>query len=324
MFLGADLLFRLGEDEVLLDGHQLGLESGDDDVDLRGARVEGFDTKAEEFGFTLVGDTQYSNNNGWLTKITNRRNIVDVERQDLESELGQGSTFTLTIPMIHEEVGAMHEMQDRSRTLDPSRAPILVLEDDLQTLFLYESYLRNSGFQILPARNAPDLEEVPADVREHMTFHIVSSVAENVKATSPSAVVMVVSNPLRPDNPLEVVNPAFCEMVGFSAEELLDHRSVTGHDRPEPHGKNGRARADGLGAQGFRAHRRALGAQGGADHCGLPLRRAQHHRRGDPRTGRVRRHVLRGGPVPLGQARRAQGGRWAPRARIGRAGRPGR
>ena len=31
---------------------------------------------------------------------------------------------------------------------------------------------------ILPARNAPDLEEVPADVREHMTFHPVSTVHE--------------------------------------------------------------------------------------------------------------------------------------------------
>jgi ATP-dependent Lon protease len=31
---------------------------------------------------------------------------------------------------------------------------------------------------ILPLRNAPDLEEVPADVREHMTFHPVSSVHE--------------------------------------------------------------------------------------------------------------------------------------------------
>jgi ATP-dependent Lon protease len=31
---------------------------------------------------------------------------------------------------------------------------------------------------ILPARNAPDLDEVPADVREHMTFHPVSSVHE--------------------------------------------------------------------------------------------------------------------------------------------------
>ena len=31
---------------------------------------------------------------------------------------------------------------------------------------------------ILPARNAPDLDEVPADVREHMTFHPVSTVQE--------------------------------------------------------------------------------------------------------------------------------------------------
>jgi ATP-dependent Lon protease len=31
---------------------------------------------------------------------------------------------------------------------------------------------------ILPERNAPDLDDVPADVREHMTFHPVSSVDE--------------------------------------------------------------------------------------------------------------------------------------------------
>jgi signal transduction histidine kinase/CheY-like chemotaxis protein len=79
---------------------------------------------------------------------------------EVESEPGRGSVFTLTIPAVHDEVGVMHEMQARSRDLDPSRAPILVLEDDLQTLFLYESYLRNSGFQILPARNAADARAV--------------------------------------------------------------------------------------------------------------------------------------------------------------------
>ena len=31
---------------------------------------------------------------------------------------------------------------------------------------------------ILPARNEPDLDDVPADVREHMTFHPVTSVDE--------------------------------------------------------------------------------------------------------------------------------------------------
>jgi ATP-dependent Lon protease len=31
---------------------------------------------------------------------------------------------------------------------------------------------------ILPARNAPDLDDVPADVREHMRFHPVSTLDE--------------------------------------------------------------------------------------------------------------------------------------------------
>jgi signal transduction histidine kinase/CheY-like chemotaxis protein len=83
---------------------------------------------------------------------------------EVSSEPGRGSVFTLTVPAVHDEVGAMHEMVDRSQTLDPSRAPILVLEDDLPTLFLYESYLRNAGFQILPARTAADARAVLARV----------------------------------------------------------------------------------------------------------------------------------------------------------------
>ncbi len=43
---------------------------------------------------------------------------------------------------------------------------------------------------ILPARNAPDLDEVPAEVREHMTFHAVSTVHEVLAlALEPEALV---------------------------------------------------------------------------------------------------------------------------------------
>jgi ATP-dependent Lon protease len=31
---------------------------------------------------------------------------------------------------------------------------------------------------ILPSRNAPDLDDVPADVRDHMTFHAVDTIDE--------------------------------------------------------------------------------------------------------------------------------------------------
>jgi ATP-dependent Lon protease len=34
---------------------------------------------------------------------------------------------------------------------------------------------------ILPERNAPDLDDVPADVREHMTFHPVASAADMLR-----------------------------------------------------------------------------------------------------------------------------------------------
>ena len=67
-----------------------------------------------------------------------------------------GSTFALTIPRLHPEVRELADMTARSEELDPSKAPVLVLEDDRQTLFLYERYLRGSGFQIIPARSVDD------------------------------------------------------------------------------------------------------------------------------------------------------------------------
>ncbi len=74
----------------------------------------------------------------------------------LESEPGRGSTFTLTIPRVHPEVKEMSELAERAQRLEPGNAPVLVVEDDRQTLFLYERYLRGSGFQVIPARSIDD------------------------------------------------------------------------------------------------------------------------------------------------------------------------
>ncbi|HZI09822.1 MAG TPA: ATP-binding protein [Myxococcus sp.] len=83
----------------------------------------------------------------------------------LKSALGQGSTFTVTLPRVHQEVAEMTGLSQRSEKLDPARAPVLVLEDDRQTLFLYEKYLARSGFQVLPVRSTEEARRVMERVR---------------------------------------------------------------------------------------------------------------------------------------------------------------
>lgn len=72
------------------------------------------------------------------------------------SQPGRGSVFTLTVPRVHEEAAQMQALESRAKALDPRRAPVLVVEDDRQTMFLYEKYLAQAGFQVIPARTVDD------------------------------------------------------------------------------------------------------------------------------------------------------------------------
>jgi signal transduction histidine kinase/CheY-like chemotaxis protein len=77
----------------------------------------------------------------------------------VESEVGKGSTFYFELPRVHPEVREMHRLEHEAENLDPSRSPVLVVEDDRQTLFLYERYLRGSGFQVIPARTLTEARD---------------------------------------------------------------------------------------------------------------------------------------------------------------------
>ncbi|HEY7172694.1 MAG TPA: response regulator [Vicinamibacterales bacterium] len=72
---------------------------------------------------------------------------------------GVGSTFTLIVPRVHPEAQEMAGLRQRSAEAQPGKPPILVVEDDRQTLFLYEKYLRSSGFQIVPARTVEEARD---------------------------------------------------------------------------------------------------------------------------------------------------------------------
>src|SRR3712207_5948908 len=56
-------------------------------------------------------------------------------------------------------------MAERSLAIEPGRSPVLVVEDDAQTLFLYKKYLADSGFQVVPARGVDEARRVLGRVR---------------------------------------------------------------------------------------------------------------------------------------------------------------
>jgi CheY-like chemotaxis protein len=84
-------------------------------------------------------------------------------RISVESEPGRGSRFSVTIPLTYRPVVAEFSLtvreQDASWAPDPLRTPILVVEDNQETMFLYEKLLKGSGYQIIPARSIREVWE---------------------------------------------------------------------------------------------------------------------------------------------------------------------
>jgi CheY-like chemotaxis protein/anti-sigma regulatory factor (Ser/Thr protein kinase) len=66
----------------------------------------------------------------------------------VNSLLGVGSTFAVTLPLVPADLGV------ETLAPDPSRLPVLVVDDDDADLLLYERALANTRFQMVPARSA--------------------------------------------------------------------------------------------------------------------------------------------------------------------------
>jgi signal transduction histidine kinase/CheY-like chemotaxis protein len=71
---------------------------------------------------------------------------------ELESQPGVGSTFSAILPLVYQGPHDLSFVPEVTARLDPKRRPLLVVEDNPETLFIYEKYLRGSGFQVIPAR----------------------------------------------------------------------------------------------------------------------------------------------------------------------------
>jgi signal transduction histidine kinase/CheY-like chemotaxis protein len=69
----------------------------------------------------------------------------------VESQVGIGSVFTLTIPLYHEKAmdKRLNQASGADLGLDPVRIPVLVVEDHPETRLIYDKFLRNSRYQAL-------------------------------------------------------------------------------------------------------------------------------------------------------------------------------
>jgi signal transduction histidine kinase/DNA-binding response OmpR family regulator len=87
---------------------------------------------------------------------------------DLVSQVGFGSTFSLTIPIQYVAAGEAEPAdaaQPRSWEPDETRMPVLVLDDEPATRLIYEKYLRESPFQVLSASNLREARDALRQVR---------------------------------------------------------------------------------------------------------------------------------------------------------------
>ena len=80
----------------------------------------------------------------------------------LESEPGVGSTFKVTLPRRYKTAD---EEAMTGGAIDPARLPVLVLEDSDETLEIYEAYLKESPYQVIPARSIEQARAALDDYR---------------------------------------------------------------------------------------------------------------------------------------------------------------
>ncbi|HLJ86088.1 MAG TPA: ATP-binding protein [Candidatus Angelobacter sp.] len=80
------------------------------------------------------------------------------------SELGVGSTFTATIPIVCPGLSE-GEAKVEIPTLLPGKGPVLLVEDNRETAFLFESYVKRSEFGVIRAHSLEEARAVLSDLR---------------------------------------------------------------------------------------------------------------------------------------------------------------
>lgn len=84
----------------------------------------------------------------------------------VSSEVGVGSTFSAYIPIVYPGASIVPApVAPPIWQLDTHKLPILVIEDNEETLFTYEKYLEGTSYQVIPARTLEQAQQVLATLK---------------------------------------------------------------------------------------------------------------------------------------------------------------
>jgi CheY-like chemotaxis protein len=86
-------------------------------------------------------------------------------RIEVKSEVGVGSTFSAVLPCVYQGPPEVAYVPEVATQVDPARRPVLVVEDNRETLFIYEKFLKGSPFQVIPARTVREARRLVEQVR---------------------------------------------------------------------------------------------------------------------------------------------------------------
>ena len=77
----------------------------------------------------------------------------------VSSKPGVGSIFSVIMPITYHGDTEINYVSEMIRQVDPSRSSVLILDDNTETLFIYESYLKGTRFQAVPVRSVKEARE---------------------------------------------------------------------------------------------------------------------------------------------------------------------
>ncbi|HEY9619584.1 MAG TPA: ATP-binding protein [Crinalium sp.] len=127
----------------------------------------------------------------------------------IHSEVGRGSTFSITIPIVYPGAAQTDSLAQPNWQFDPTRAPILVVEDEADTLLIYEKYFERSAYQLIAAQTLDEANHalqvfrpiaIILDIllKDQPTWSFLSELKENDATKNiPILVVTVVDNEKR-------------------------------------------------------------------------------------------------------------------------------